>query len=465
MDTKKKSRSKKKKEEHQQNIAQQPFSFPPNIILEPTTLPGTVLSSSTKREKKANARKPSRKEHNQVTVEQVKITIVEQSLNEQVEKPQLIQLEYPVIKEVESIAKEEQPVVQQVESIAKEKQPEVQQSEFIPKEEDIVNSSEELVDDILEVKETIVGTELDTIEMVSVYEESNDMDSDIDDKLLFLDTPENDYYIYNNDDIAKTNNSEDLYRELVETNKILLNIVLQKQNQVENMVSPQQEHIINNSGSLPRDLVDKIYMSCPGTSNGKKSKLLLYGFSDYREFIGDLKALFSNVIILDSLENVTSYIEKDDIPLMVIHSTNITKVEFDKLLNSNINHIKNYMLFQLNTKLYRTIVSYSNNFVLDFINIPGETVNDKKISIANDIYYISVNKPDIIGKLFVSTDKIAFQFISSVRVKIANIYYVYKFILPNVVQLDNNKTIVFDTCFTNLKYIDMESYKTISASL
>ena len=451
MDTNKKSRSKKKKEEKQQIVAQQPFLFPPNIILEPTTLPGTVLSSSTKSEKKANAKKPSRKEHNPVVIEQVKITIVEQSLNRLVEQPQP---EEPVVEQVEAITKEE-PVVEQIE-------------ENRQVEEDIVNSSEELVEktnDSLEVKETIVGTELDTIEVISVCEENNDVDSDIDDKLLFLDTPENDYYIYKNNDMAKTNNSEDLYRELVETNKILLNMVLQKQNHVENMVSTQQEIITNVGGSLPRDLVDKIYMSCPSTSNGQKSKLLLYGFSDYREFINDLNALFSSVVILDSLENVTSYIEKDDIPLMVIHSTNITKVEFDKLLNSNINHIKNYMLFQLNTKLYRTIVSYSNNFVLDFINIPGETVNDKKISIANDIYYISVNKPDIIGKLFVSTDKIAFQFISSVRVKIANIYYVYKFILPNVVQLDNNKTIVFDTCFTNLKYIDMESYKTISASL
>jgi hypothetical protein len=448
MDTKKKSRSKKKKEEQQQLVAQQPFPFPPNIILEPTTLPGTVLSSSTKREKKANAKKPSRKEHNPVVIEQVKITIVEQSLNEQV---QLIQLENSIVEQVEAITTEENPVVEQVEAITKQ--------------EDIVNDSKELIDNSNDSLETIVGTELDMIELDSLCEENNALDSDIDDKLLFLDTPENDYYIYKNNDMAKTNNSEDLYRELVETNKILLNMVLQKQHQVESIVSPQQESITNVSGKLPRDLVDKIYMSCPNTSNGQKSKLLLYGFSDYREFIGDLKALFSNVIILDSLENVTSYIEKNDIPLMVVHSTNLTKVEFDKLINSNINIVKNYMLFQLSTKLYKTIVSYSNNFVLDFINIPGETVNDKKVSIANDIYYISINKPDIIGKLFVSTDKIAFQFISNVRVKIANIYYVYKFIQPNIVQLDNNKTIVFDTCFTNLKYIDMESYKTILASL
>ena len=229
-----------------------------------------------------------------------------------------------------------------------------------------------------------------------------------------------------------------------------------------------QDNPIKTNSSLPRDLVDKIYMSCPVLSKGQKSKLLLYGFSDFQEFIDDLKSLFNNVVILDSLEHIFNHIEKDDIALFVINSTDLSKTDFDKLINTNYDLVKNYILFGLNPKLYRTLVNYSNNFVLDFIATPGDTINNKKITLANDVYYITINKPDIVGKLFITADKVAFQFISNIRVKISNVYYVYRYLHQDnkhVIQLDNNKTIILDRCFTNLKYIDMENYKIISASL
>jgi hypothetical protein len=432
-------------------------------------IPGIPLSSSIKpkREKKANAKKPTRKVEHIVskpitTIEEIKITILDNTYGNTKD----IVLDIDNIEEIYDKPSEEpldEPTEEPIEEPTEEPLDEPAEEPIDePIEEPIDEPIEEPVDEPIEepVDEPIEEPIEEPMDILINYDT-------IDDEILFLDTPDQDDYIYS--DSINNNSNNYLTNELSETNKILLNIgqlltnIPKLSTHIDTCIEPIKQY----SNKIPRDLVDNIFMSYPNNTT-----LLIYGFEEFPEFLSDIKCLFANVIIVNSLNSwssssIKSSINLDDSIVSIVNCYQLDKKNLDILINSNYNMVKKHILFQCPPKIVKQLFNYSNNFVLDFNSMSNinKNINTLKLELANDLFHITICPPDIVGKLFISSNKLSFHFVSNTKVKIGVNYHSYSIINKNVYALDNMAILLFDNCFTNLNYIDIENYKVIIASL